>query len=350
MSARPNPLAGDLDHILERTGALWDQLRDGRLFVTGGTGFVGRWMLESIARANAELGLGARVVALSRDPKRFAAAYPHIAEAPGIELLAGDMLTFDFPKGDFTHILHMATETNTAVSANMPSLEFDTAIDGTRRIIEFARASGAGTMLYTSSGAVYGKQPSDITHIAEDTPVAPPAHDVRAAYSHGKRAAEFICCAASHETDLDVKIARLFAFVGPGLPMDAGYAVGNFIRDALQGRAIEISGDGTPRRSYLYAADLAWWLWTIMLAGEPAAPYNTGSDADLSILELAQTVDAVLGGSSGVHVAKEPVPGAPVARYVPDITRARGLGLEPAVSLEDGINRTAVWHKAIESN
>lgn len=348
---RPNPLAADLDHIVERTGPLWERLRGGQLFITGGTGFVGRWMLESFAAADERLDLGARALALSRDPVSFSARFPHLAQHPAIELLAGDMHTFEFPAGEFTHVLHMATETNTVLSAKRPSLEFNTAVEGTRRVLEFALARGARNVLYTSSGAVYGRQPSEMTHVPEDAPIAPPAHDVGAAYSHGKRAAEFICAAANFETELDVRIARLFAFVGPHLPMDAGYAVGNFIRDALEGRTIEISGDGTPMRSYLYAADLAWWLWTILLAGTPGRPYNVGSDAALSIREFADAVDGVLGTGAGVHVAKEPVAGAPVARYVPDISRAREeLGLEPAVTLEDGIMRTAAWRASLQSN
>jgi len=132
--------------------------------------------------------------------------------------------------------------------------------------------------------------------------------------------------------------------------MDAGYAVGNFIRDALEGRTIEISGDGTPLRSYLYAADLAWWLWTILLDGDPGRPYNVGSDQELSIRELAETVDSLIGGH-GVHVAGKPVPGAPAQRYVPDVSRARNeLGLSPAITLEDGIRRTAAWRTGSPSD
>ena len=144
-----------------------------------------------------------------------------------------------------------------------------------------------------------------------------------------------------------VRIARCFAFVGPYLPLTAGYAVGNFIGDALRGETIKIAGDGTPRRSYLYAADLAWWLWTILLRGDAARPYNVGSEADLSILELAETVARVLGeGRLGGEVVRQAEPGALPQRYVPDTSRAASeLGLRSVVSLEDGIARTAAWHK-----
>jgi len=344
-----NPLNDDLDYVVERVGAQWDALRGARLFVTGGTGFVGRWMLESFARANERLSLGAELVALSRDPARFAFKAPHLAEGAGITLFAGDMRAFDPPAGAFTHVLHMATETDVELSARQPSLEFETAVEGTRRILGLARERGAEKVLYTSSGAVYGKQPADLERVPEDAAIAPPAHDARSAYAHGKRAAEFVCAAEVIESGLHVSIARLFAFVGPHLPMDAGYAVGNFIRDALAGETIKISGDGTPLRSYLYAADLAWWLWTVLLSGEAGRPYNVGSDAETSIIELARTVGRVINGETDVTVAGTPVPGVPPARYIPDVSRARHeLGLDARVSLEDGIRRTAAWSRTTD--
>jgi len=142
----------------------------------------------------------------------------------------------------------------------------------------------------------------------------------------------------------DAVIARLFAFVGPLLPLDLNFAVGNFIRDAMAGGPVEIGGDGTPYRSYLYAADLAIWLWTLLLRGESGTPYNVGSDQEVTIAELARRVVNVVAPGAEIHIAQQAVPGVPALRYVPATARAAGLGLRPWISLEEGIRRTSEWH------
>jgi dTDP-glucose 4,6-dehydratase len=342
-SARPLP-ARDLDHVLEHTHGLWEELRGARLFVTGGTGFFGRWMLESFTRANDELSLGAQAIVLTRDPGRFAAAAPHVAEHAAIALQTGDVRSFDDPSVECTHVLHMATETALTPSA---TASFDSAVDGTRRVLGFAARRGVTKLLLTSSGAVYGPQPPDCERLSEDYVGSPRPDDVAAGYAHGKRAAEFLCSAAAAQTRLEAKIARCFAFVGPLLPLDANFAIGNFIRDALYGDRIEVTGDGTARRSYLYAADLAVWLWTILIRGKSGRPYNVGSEADLSISELAQLVAQVLRPGLPVHTAEQPTPGANPARYVPATTRAaQELGLRSRVGLDDAVLRTVEWYLA----
>jgi nucleoside-diphosphate-sugar epimerase len=342
-SARPLP-ERDLDDILVHTQGLWEELRGGRLFVTGGTGFFGRWMLESFLKANDELSLDAEAIVLTRDPRDFAVAAPHVARHVGVKLQDGDVRSFDYPLLECTHVLHMATETALRAS---PAASFRTAVEGTERVLDLAARQRVRKLLLTSSGAVYGTQPPDCERLPEEYTGAPRPEDVSAGYAHGKRAAEFLCSVAAAQTELEAKIARCFAFVGPLLPLDANLAIGNFIRDALYRDHVEVTGDGTPRRSYLYAADLAIWLWTTLFRGESGRPYNVGSEADLSILDLAQLVARVVRPGVPVHIAQPSATEALPARYVPSTARAASeLDVHSRVDLDDAVFRTAEWYLA----
>jgi dTDP-glucose 4,6-dehydratase len=339
-----NPLAADLDHILTHTQGLWQELRGKRIFITGGTGFFGCWLLESFAWANDKLGLGASAVVLTRNPEPFRAKAPHLASRPDIRFHIGDVRNFDFPEGGFSHVVHAATEASTKVNEENPLLMLDTIVAGTRQALEFAVACGAKKFLLTSSGAVYGRQPPDLTHIPEDYSGAPDPLQPGSAYGEGKRLAELLCAMYHRQHGLEVKIARGFAFVGPYLPLDIHFAIGNFIRDGLRGGPIQVRGDGTPYRSYLYAADLAIWLWTILFRGQIGRPYNVGSEDALTIAELARVVAQTFTPGVTVQVVETPVCGRLAERYVPATSRAEAeLGLRPCVPLAGAIRRTLQW-------
>ena len=340
----------DLDLVLSQTRDLWQEVRGRRVFITGGTGFFGCWLVESFCHVNRALGLGARATVLSRDPAKFAMNCPHLAGDPAITLHAGDVRSFAFPAGEFRFVIHAATEASAKQSAEEPFEMLSTILAGTERILRFAAQCGARKFLLTSSGAVYGRQPPELTHVPESFNGAPDPLVAASVYAEGKRAAELMCVlhqktAAAQGIGFEAKIARCWAFCGPHLPLDTHFAIGNFIGDVLAGRPISIAGDGTPRRSYLYAADLAVWLWTILFRAPALLAINVGSGRDVSILQLAEIVAATLAPSTEIHVAQQTVPDVLPARYVPSVERAeRLLGLRETVSLEEAIQRTAAWH------
>jgi nucleoside-diphosphate-sugar epimerase len=326
-------------------------MRGQSLFLTGGTGFFGCWLVESFCHINRVLALDASVTVLSRDPSRFLAKCPHLAADPGLKLHAGDVRDFKFPEGEFAYIIHAATESGSRQGADEPLEMLSTILAGTERALRFAMHSGAQKFLLTSSGAVYGRQPADMTHVPESYLGGPDPIDPASVYAEGKRASELMCSlyqktATAKGVAFEAKIARCWAFCGPHLPLDAHFAIGNFIGDVLRGSPIAIGGDGTPRRSYLYAADLAAWLWTILFRGPALLPINVGSARDVSIRELAEVVASTLAPDTPIQVAKQPTPGAAPARYVPSVERAETmLGLRERVSLEQAIERTFAWSK-----
>jgi dTDP-glucose 4,6-dehydratase len=283
------------------------------------------------------------VVALTRSPARFREKAPHLANDPAVHLLPGDIRSFTFPDGDFEYVIHAATDTS-AQAAERPALLFSSIVDGTRRVLDFAAAHGTRRMLLASSGAVYGVQPPAVTHLPETYLGGPDWLKPLAAYGEGKRAAELMTMLHAHQVGMECVIARCFAFVGPHLPLDQHFAIGNFIRDAMQGSPIRINGDGTPMRSYLYASDLAVWLWTMLLRAPSGEAYNVGSEEAISIADLGRAVVAALGLSSEIQIAREVVSGVPCAQYVPSTAKAREqLGLRAQVDLRDAIRYTAEW-------
>ena len=298
-----------------------------RIFVTGGTGFFGKSILDYLRR-HPDFRADDEWTILSRDPERFQSQNAALLDQDRkIGFVAGDVRDFK-AEGCYDEIIHAATA---AVTTLADDEMISTIVEGTRHVLAFAKSCGARKILLTSSGAVYGPQSAPV---AEDAPCNPVT-----AYGKGKLEAERMCVASG----LDAKIVRCFAFTGSYLNRDIHYAIGNFIRDCLAGETIVIKGDGTPQRSYLYADDLVEWLFAVLERGASGRPYNVGSPEGLSIRDLAERVRAALGAKNGIRVLGVPVPGTPPSIYVPDVSRARReLGMRITVGFADAVCRSAV--------
>lgn len=340
-----NSLNSDLNSILLRTSELWDEVRGKNIFITGGTGFFGSWLLESFIYINSQLHLNAKVTVLTRDPEKFRLKSPLIANNPSITLYKGNITDFSFPEGEFPFLIHAATEASAKMVSDQPLKMIDTIIDGTRRTLEFARNAGTTKILLTSSGAVYGQQPSNLEYLDEEYCGAPDTMNSRWVYGEGKRTAEILLATYSKLYGIEAKIARCWAFVGPYLPLDVHFAIGNFIRDGLNGGPITIKGDGTPFRSYQYSSDLAVWLWTILFKGQSCRVYNVGSQEAYSIADIAYLVKSCFNNSISIEIAQKPSINNPTERYVPSVQRAISeLKLSNEINLKTAIMKTINWN------
>ncbi len=339
-------LAQDLARIMQRSPALWAALRCRAIFLTGGTGLFGRWLLEALLHANRELGLALRVTVLTRNAQAFAQQAPHLASDKALTLHNGDVRDFEFPQARFDYIIHGATTSaSETFHGEDPLNKFDTLVDGTRHVLDFATRYGIERFLFLSSGVAYGTQPADMTHMPETYMGAPDTCDVDTALGQAKRAAEYLTSYYANKHGWNNTIARCFSFAGPFMPLDLHYAIGNFIAQALSKDEIVVKGDGTHLRSYLYLGDLVTWLLTLLLQGRSGEIYNVGSDEAVSIYELAKQVRDTLSPDKNIRVlgdTKHSIGNAARNRYVPDITKARNkLCLAPWTDLGESIQYTA---------
>ena len=316
--------------------------KSGHIVVTGASGFVGLWLIHALYAANSSLKLGLRVTALVRDPTRFSMLSPEVAAWANV--VRGDIL--DLPPFDRADAyIHAAAPTSIAAAGGSESTLRKTIVDGTRSVITAASENGAIPFLLTSSGAVYGHRGSARGPISECASLGD--HSQMNPYAEAKREAESLALEVSNAGGPSLRLPRLFSFIGPHMSLDGPFAAGNFIRDAVLGKPITISGNATATRSFLYAGDMVLALIAILARGERNRPYNVGSSDSISVLELAEIVRHSIAPASSIElptgvgvVASTSAP----SYYVPDTSRVETeLSVAQTTSLEVAITETANW-------
>ncbi len=338
-------LTSDFEHITSSCDHIFQELNNSHIFLTGGTGFIGTWILESIKHANVNMNLNIKVSILTRDSKLFKTKLPDLGNYDKYDFVDGDIVNFKYPEKKYDYIIHGATDASAELNENNPYKMFSTIVDGTSHVLKMADNLQIKKFLYLSSGAVYGNQPKDMIKISESWDGSVDFTDTKSAYAEGKRAAEMLCAIYIKKNDIDISIARIFALLGPYLTLGIHFAAGNFILDAINNRKVIVNGNGLPVRSYLYPIDLVISLFNLLIKKEERFnPYNLGSDEEISIKDLAKKISRLVGNGK-FEVMDHDDKGWNLGRYVPDTNKfLNDFDIIRTISLDEAIIRTAKWN------
>jgi nucleoside-diphosphate-sugar epimerase len=309
------------------------------LLLIGGTGFLGKSFLDSYRRGLLDKWGVSKILILSRNPEKIKKDAPELMRG-NIELHCGDISIIDaLPNADY--VIHAAASADAQVYLQRPITEkrnIEMAAINYSRVAKTFHAKSK--ILYVSSGAVYGAQPSTVEFLSEEDGHKYSIESFETGkrdYAIAKRTAEKIIQGLG-EQNLKVSIARCFAFVGPWLPRDQHFAIGNFIEDGLKGCTINVKAKTQVYRSYMHSDDLVNWLMSICDSGSEHCPiYNVGSNQAVEIRTVAEMVAKQLN----VMIRKKRSNGDKLDRYIPSTDKGKKeLGLEITMDLEHAIEKT----------
>ena len=336
----------DLEFILGELKTSIVKLRNSKIFITGGTGFFGKSILSGLLHLNLSLNLNIKIFVLSRNPKKFKKKFPEVNKYKDLFFIEGKVANFSTIENGFTHIIHGATEASIEAHQKISDLS-EVIIDGTRNILNFADKKKISNILYISSGSVYGKQSTkNFIKVKENSGFFLNSSNFTDTSGILKKSAELLCNYwASEAPEKTIKIARCFSFIGPWLPIDSHFAVGNFIKSATTNSDIIIHSDGSSLRSYLYTSDLVIWLFKILLFEKKFLTINVGSDEAYSLYDIAYLLKKLTG--KNIKILTENKPELLSTAYVPNINLAKKNDLKVYTSFEDSLMKTFKFYKSL---
>ena len=331
----------DLQFIDDKLSFISQKLNNKHIFITGATGFIGSWLLESLIYIAKQKNINLSISILTRNKNNFLNNYPHLQNSL-FNILEGDIRSLEVNAIDrnIDYIIHAATDAK--LNHENPLLVADTIVQGTRNVLEICRQHKITKLLFLSSGAVYGKDSPELSGFGENSPLSPDCNNSVSSYGEAKRYAELLCSIYHKQFQIPYVTARCFSFVGPRLPINSHFAIGNFIKNIICNEDIEISGDGKDIRSYLYIADLVVWLFNILINAKPATVYNVGSNNNYTIEQIAQMVIKSTKSTRKYKILNQNINSS---AYIPNINKAlEELNVAVFHNIEESIIKTKNWY------
>lgn len=354
-------VAADCGHMLEELADEFAELAGRRLLITGGAGFLGYYLVQSVLAWNARV-VEREAIALtiydnfSRGMPRWLTelwqgGYFQVVEQNMTAPLPAEM-------GEFDYIIHAAGIASPTYYRRYPIETMDANITGLRSLLDYTlrqrdSAHPVRGFLFFSSSEIYGDPPADQIPTREEYRGNVSCTGPRSCYDESKRYGETLCVNFARQYGLPIKIARPFNNYGPGLKITDRRVLPDFARDLLAGRDITLLSDGSPSRTFCYSADAVVGYYKVLVRGRPGEAYNIGTaEPEVSMAEVAERLVELgheLFGYDGrvirrVSVEADYLIDNPLRRC-PDIGKARAeLGYRPRIALDEGLRRALTWY------
>jgi nucleoside-diphosphate-sugar epimerase len=316
------------------------------ILITGGTGFIGKWLAEMFSFFNESENLNIKIILLSRDFEKFIEEVPHLAGKSYLSFIYQDLRNINDIPNEVNYIINAAGSPDNRVHVSQPIKTIETFYKGTLSLFEAAtRLPNLKKIVHLSSHQIYGMNENE--ELLNEKFVG--KLDINNVYAESKRIAESLCYAYRQQFNLPILTIRPFSFLGPYQELDKPWAINNFIRDKILGGPIRILGNGLTVRSYLYASDMAFWIIKALADGQVGEAYNCGSNIGINLNDLAVKISSL--GLKNVEIlsksSKENYTDIP--KMLPDINKiVNDLNVMETISLDDALLRTILWNESIK--
>lgn len=320
-------------------------LKNEHVLVTGGTGFMGSWLAETVTQLNEQHNFNTKLTLVSRHPNNLKDRAPHLASKPFIDFVAKNVCDLVEIPSDVTYVIHAAATPDNRVHFSDPLRVVDSIVQGTSQILDSCiRLPNLKKFVNISSGLVYGSTPSEVEKIPESLLGGPNCTEAgTAAYAEAKRMGESLCSIYRNQYRLPIVTLRPFAFVGPYQLIDRPWAINNFLNDAFHGGPIRILGNPNTLKSFMYPSDMANWVLQSLARGAEGNTYNLGSPEAITLGDVANKVESCFSGKISILVP--PINEKKIrGQWVPDVTKMeQDLGLKQTIDIDQAISKTVKW-------
>lgn len=327
-----------LFNLTEKEVANLAPLKDKEILITGGSGFIGIWLTQLALYLNDRFHFNITLYLIARHTNDTIDSL--IANRKDVMFIQSDIRNIrEFPK-EVSYIIHAATSPDNRVYMSNPVESMDIIATGTKRVMENGLLlEKLERIINLSSGQIYGN--IDSHNIKEDDFGKLNSNSITAIYPEAKRYAETLTNAYRSLHKLPTIQVRPFSFIGPFMELNKPWAVNNFIRDALKFKNIRILGNGKPVRSYMYPTDMALWILTILVHGKVGSAYNLGSDAGISLEEVAVKIKNIVGSSVNIDILNM---NENESEFVPNIDHVKQeLGLAITIDIDETLKKSIEW-------